>query len=171
MKAAFLDRDGVINHDTGYTWRIDDFTLIDGCVDALKALADAGYALIIVTNQSGIGRGYYSEDDYQQLTLWYLDQLQQQGVTITAVYHCPHAPNDRCDCRKPEPGLLLRAAQEHAIEMQHSLMIGDKLSDMQAAQAAGVPNYYLVGPQADSVQGYDGKTAASLWHCVKQWLM
>lgn len=170
MKVAFLDRDGVINHDTGYTWKIDDFQFTDGCIDALKALTHANYQLIVVTNQSGIGRGYYSEDDYQRLTHWYLHQLQQHGVHILAVYHCPHTPEDDCDCRKPKPGLFYQAYDEYKIDKKNSLMIGDKLSDVEAARAAGIPNRYLLGDHADDIQG-QYETAANLSQCVKQLLM
>jgi D-glycero-D-manno-heptose 1,7-bisphosphate phosphatase len=170
MKVAFLDRDGVINVDTGYTWRIDEFQFTDGCVDALKTLRQAGYALVIVTNQSGIGRGYYSEQDYQQLTQWYLQQLQQLGVDVLGVYHCPHTPEDGCHCRKPEPGLLLQAAAEHNVTMKESLMIGDKLSDMEAARAAGVSSCYLIG-ESDAFDTYQGRMAENLSQCVKHYLM
>ncbi len=164
-KVAFLDRDGVINHDTGYTHKIDDFVFIDGCVDALKILQANGFLLIVVTNQSGIGRGYYSQQDYQRLTDWYVNELANQGVQITDVFHCPHAPDQHCDCRKPKPGLFEQAAQKHAINFSESIMVGDKISDMQAAQTAGVTFRYLIGQGSESYIGHH-----NLLDCVTQHL-
>jgi len=144
IKVAFLDRDGVINNDTGYTHKVDDFTFTDNCIAALKILQASDYKIIVVTNQSGIGRGYYSETDYQTLTHWYCEQLEQQGVHISDVFHCPHAPEDNCSCRKPAEGLFLQAARRYAINFSQSLMVGDKLSDLQAAQKAGVSRLILL---------------------------
>lgn len=160
-KVAFLDRDGVINHDAGYTYKIEDFVFIDDCIDALKKLQDDDFLLIIVTNQSGIARGYYSEQDYQQLTQWYVDQLAQAGVVIAAVFHCPHAPTDHCDCRKPSIGLFEQAAQQYPIDFASSLMVGDKISDMSAATSAGVGHRYLIGSDIESYVGHN-----NLWDCV-----
>ncbi len=109
MKVAFLDRDGIINKDAGYTYKINDFELIDGCIDALKIFQENDYKIIIVTNQSGIGRGYYSVADYQKLTRWYRRQLLDQRITITAIFHCPHAPASLCSCRTT-PEVLVRQA-------------------------------------------------------------
>ena len=145
MKVAFLDRDGVINKDCGYLHKISDFAFTNACIEALKRLQQQGYALIIVTNQSGIGRGYYTEDDYQTLTRWYNNALLTQGVTVTDIFHCPHSPDALCDCRKPKPGLFLQAQKKYPhIDFSRSLMIGDKLSDLEAAKAAGVSTLVLV---------------------------
>ncbi len=105
-KAIFLDRDGVINEDTGYVYKIEDFKIIDGVFEALIDLKSVGYLLIIVTGQSGIGRSYYTEDDYQKLTDYMLNTLSTKGINISKVYYCPHAPEDNCNCRKPKPGML-----------------------------------------------------------------
>lgn len=146
MKVAFLDRDGVINKDTGYLYKVDEFEFIPGCVAALKQLADKGYRLMIVTNQSGIGRGYYTEQDYQALTTWYRGELLVQGVPIQGVYHCPHSPESECDCRKPKAGLFRQALRQHPeINFSQSLMVGDKLSDLTAASRIGIHRLILVG--------------------------
>jgi D-glycero-D-manno-heptose 1,7-bisphosphate phosphatase len=144
-RAAFLDRDGVINRDHGYVGRWEDFEFLPGAIEGMRMLQDAGYVLIVVTNQSGIARGYYTEADFGTLTRKMLDTLHEQGVHVTAVYHCPHHPQGtvaelaiECDCRKPAPGMLLRAAKEHSLLLPDSVMIGDKLSDLIAAQRAGV---------------------------------
>ena len=150
-KAAFLDRDGVINKDPGYLHKIADFEFTDGCIAGLRLLEQAGYALIIVTNQSGIGRGYYTEKDYQNLTAWYLEQLSLQGVNITGVFHCPHAPEDNCDCRKPKAGLFFQALKQFpGIQVAESLMIGDKVSDLDAAASAGVAGLFFMSAATGS---------------------
>ena len=145
MKVAFLDRDGVINKDPGYLYNISDFEFTDDCVEGLKTLQEKGYALIVVTNQSGIGRGYYSEEDYQTLTRWYIDELSAHGITITDVFHCPHSPDTDCDCRKPKPGLFIQAREKYPeIDFSASLMIGDKLSDLEPADTMGISTLVLV---------------------------
>lgn len=143
-KVAFLDRDGVINKDLSYVYKREDFHFVDGCIEALSALQKKGFTLIVVTNQSGIGRGYYNEQDYQQLTQWYVELLAENGVAIEKVYHCPHTPEDACSCRKPSPGMLLMAANDYDIDFSSSLMVGDKLSDLRAAKAASIDQLYFL---------------------------
>jgi len=168
MKVAFLDRDGVINNDVGYVYKIDDFEFLDGVVEALKQLQAQGFAIIVVTNQSGIGRGYYTEQDYQQLTQWYVDQLSQLGVTITDVFHCPHSPQDNCSCRKPLPGLFYQAADRYDITFADSIMVGDKISDMEAGKAAGVGRCYLVSCDDAAILADQQYThRENLFHCVQ----
>ena len=157
VKAAFLDRDGVINIDHAYVHKAEEFEFIDGVLEACADLVASGFKLVIVTNQSGIGRGYYTEDDFHRLTEWMKEVFKKAGAPISAVYFCPHHPEKAldayrcdCDCRKPHPGMLLQAQKELNIDMAHSLMFGDKQGDMQAALAAGVPTRILVGK--------DGKT-------------
>ena len=166
MKVAFLDRDGVINVDSGYVHHRDNFVFTEGCTEALQLLEQKGFALIIVTNQSGIGRNYYTEQDYQQLTSWYREQLLQCGITIAGIYHCPHAPEALCDCRKPAPGLFLQAAAQHDIDFASSIMIGDKQSDADAATAAGIPNSYVLR-QACGTSTKIQPTYGSLLDCVR----
>lgn len=151
-KAAFLDRDGVINIDHAYVHRPEEFDFIDGVFDGAKALVDAGYELVIVTNQSGIGRGYYTEADFAHLCEWMKERFAEVGAPISAIYFCPHHPEKaldayrcQCDCRKPEPGMILRAQREHGYDLSASLMVGDKPFDMQAAASAGVATRIHVG--------------------------
>jgi D-glycero-D-manno-heptose 1,7-bisphosphate phosphatase len=148
---VFLDRDGVINRDTGYLGRWADFEFLPGVVAALQSLVASGWRIVVVTNQSGIARGYYSLEDYQELTRRMLSSLEASGVPILGVYFCPHHPDGvvhefvrECDCRKPLPGMIFRAAGDFSIDLRTSVFVGDKLSDMQAAAAAGVGHRYFV---------------------------
>jgi D-glycero-D-manno-heptose 1,7-bisphosphate phosphatase len=140
--AAFLDRDGVLNHDSGYVGRVEEFIWLEGARDALKQLQNAGYALVIVTNQSGIARGRYSEADFQTLSDWMRHDLNAIGVTLDGIYHCPHQPppagQSGCLCRKPLPGMLLKAQSDLGLDLTRSLMFGDKPQDLEAGRAAGV---------------------------------
>jgi len=175
-QAAFLDRDGVINRDRAYVSRWEDFEFVPGAVDAMRRLKKAGYALVVVTNQSGIARGYYSEAQYQALTAAMQQALLDAGAAVDAVYHCPHHPKGKvaelaidCDCRKPAPGMILRAAKELNLSLADSILVGDKPSDIEAARAAGVGRAYIVqSDNAESTTGLAGADAAhaDLQSCV-----
>lgn len=150
-KAAFLDRDGVINIDKAYVHRWEDFEFVTGAIEGMRKLQDAGYLLVIVTNQSGLARGYYSEAQYLALTQTLRQYLAEQGVKLAGIFHCPHHPDGKvqslamlCNCRKPRPGLLIEAANELGLDMPNSLLIGDKQTDIDAARAAGVGRAYSV---------------------------
>jgi len=145
--ALFLDRDGVLNVDHGYVFRKADFEPIAGVFEALRLAVARGYILIIVTNQSGIGRGYFTQTDYDALEAYIRQLFADEAIPLTAIYHCPHHPDAKCDCRKPRPGMILRAAQDHDIDLPRSVMIGDKPSDAEAAQTAGVGKVELVTPE------------------------
>ena len=144
-RAFFIDRDGVVNVDHGYVASIDDFEFMEDVFPVLRSLSSKGYLLVVVTNQSGIGRGYYTEEDFRKLTDWMLQRLSAEGIDLAAVYSCPHSPEEECDCRKPAPGMFLQAERELGLDMSASWMVGDKESDMQAAEAAGIPNRVLLG--------------------------
>lgn len=169
-KAAFLDRDGVINRDSGYVGRVEDFLLLPGVPEALGKLRDAGYVLVVVTNQSGIGRGYFNDEDYRAVTRRMRSLLTQEGVEFGAVLHCPHAPEEGCACRKPLPGMLFEAATQLDISMANSVLFGDKLSDIVAGRAAGVGRCYFVGaPDKAELSGADD-CGADLLACVQSLL-
>ena len=144
VKTIFLDRDGVINKEVGYLHKIEDFEFIDGVFDACLYFQSIGYQIIVVTNQSGIDRGYYTENDFHTVTAWMLDQFKLQGINILDVFFCPHGPDSTCECRKPKPGMFNRANDKHSIDMKNSWMIGDKEADITAANAAGIDNTILV---------------------------
>ena len=138
----FLDRDGVINQDTGYVHTLKAFEFKPGCLHALQILHQYGYQFIVVTNQSGIARGYFSESDYETLSYWLQNTLMSVGIPLR-IYHCPHLPEHDCDCRKPKPGLFLKAKKDLRIVMQDAWMIGDQERDIQAAIAAGIQRHIL----------------------------
>lgn len=144
-KALFLDRDGVINVDTGHTHRIEDISYIEGIFDFCRKAHAASYKIIIVTNQSGIARGLYGKPEFHALMRHMAERFQNEGCPWTAYYFCPHHPDignaryrKHCDCRKPKPGMILQASQEWDIDLGKSLLIGDKESDIEAGRAAGV---------------------------------
>ena len=178
-KAAFLDRDGVINKDKAYVHRWEDFEFVPGAIEGMRRLQAQGFALVIVTNQSGLARGYYTETQYQQLTDALRQELVRQGVQLDGVYHCPHHPQGNvphlaidCDCRKPAPGLVLQAARELGLSLPDSLLIGDKPGDIEAARAAGVGRAYRVQSDNPESSGADLTEAdghfASLLDCATQ---
>jgi D-glycero-D-manno-heptose 1,7-bisphosphate phosphatase len=151
-RAAFLDRDGVINVDPGYVHRIEDFEFVPGTLEACRELARRGWLLVVATNQSGIGRGLYTPQDFHALTDWMRGRFAQCGAPLAGVYYCPHHPTEalegfriRCECRKPQPGMLLAAARELSLELARSMLFGDKCEDLLAAQAAGIPHRVLLG--------------------------
>ena len=143
-KVVFLDRDGVINKEVGYLHKIKDFEFIDGVLDACSHFQSLGFKLIVVTNQSGIGRGYYGENEFHVVNNWMLAQFGHQDIEILDVFFCPHGPESGCDCRKPKPGMFIQANNKHNINMKESWMIGDKEADIQAANAADIHNTILV---------------------------
>ena len=151
VPAIFLDRDGTINVDHGYVHEIDEFEFIEGVIDAMRQLKEMGYALVVVTNQSGIARGKFTEAQFETLTEWMDWSLADRGVDLDGIYYCPHHPQgaveeyrQTCDCRKPHPGMLISARDYLHIDMAASYMVGDKLEDMQAAAAADVGTKVLV---------------------------
>ena len=144
IKTIFLDRDGVINKDKKYLFKKDDFEFIDGVFDACLYLSNLDYKIIIITNQSGISRGYYNESDFKNINEWMLEQFRLNKINILDTFYCPHSPEDNCLCRKPKPGMLLEAQKKHTIDMHNSWLIGDKEDDISAANVSGIFNTILV---------------------------
>lgn len=151
IPAIFLDRDGTINIDSGYVYQIDKFQFIEGVIDACLELKQMGFALVVITNQSGIARGKFSEEQFMQLTEWMDWSFADRGVELDGIYYCPHHPTDgkgeyaqACDCRKPMPGMLLSAKEHLNIDMAASYIVGDKIDDLKAGRAAGVGKKVLV---------------------------
>jgi D-glycero-D-manno-heptose 1,7-bisphosphate phosphatase len=144
IKTIFLDRDGVINKEKKYLYKISDFTFIDGVFSACRYFINQGFQIIIVSNQSGIARGFYNEKDFDILTKWMLEEFDKNKVKILDIFHCPHAVNSNCNCRKPKPGMIIKAQNLYQIELSNSWMIGDKEDDIQTANNAGLENTILV---------------------------
>ena len=137
QKAVFLDRDGVINEDQGYVSEPEKFKLLPGVLEGIKQMQDAGYKIIVVTNQTGIGMGYYTKEDFFKVNLEMFKQVSQAGIRIDKIYFCPHSLSEDCECRKPKPGLLKRAEQELHLSLADSWMVGDKAADILAGKSAG----------------------------------
>ena len=143
-KVIFLDRDGVINEEVGYLHKIEDFKFIDGIFESLNKLHGLGYQFIIVTNQSGIGRGFFSKEDYILLDSWMKKEFEKNGVKILHSVFCPHTPSENCNCRKPKPGMFEECFKLFQISIEDSWMIGDSERDIEAAIKAGIRKNILV---------------------------
>jgi len=151
VKALFLDRDGVVNVEKNYLHKIEDFELLEGIVEVCRAYQQKEYRIIIVTNQSGIARGYYTDEDFHRLSEWMKGHFASMGVDITDIFYCPHHEeiSGHCDCRKPSPGMFLDAQRRYGIDMAASVMIGDNERDITAAKRAGVGTNILLSETAE----------------------
>ena len=179
-RALFLDRDGVINEEVGYLFRSAEVRWVPGIFPLCRTAQELGYRLIIVTNQSGIARGLYTSADFDLLMDWIAKQFAEQGIRLTAVYHCPFHPEHGVGAlrrehpdRKPGPGMLLRGAREHSLDLASSIMVGDRCSDIAAANAAGLGRAFLLdsGPGSPGSGGCPGnyQTVSTLRE-VEDWL-
>ncbi len=161
--ALFLDRDGTLIADVGYPKDPEQVALVDGAADVLREL-QVHYSLVVVSNQSGIGRGMIDEREAAAVHARFVAEFARRGVHFSGCYYCPHMPGAGCECRKPAPGMLLEAAEELLLDLSRSIMIGDKASDLEAGRAAGCAHVVRLGPDVDSA-------AASVrcddWHAVR----
>ena len=176
-KALFLDRDGVINEEVGYLYLPADVRFVEGIFSLCSTARSLGYRLVVVTNQSGIARGYYSPADFEALMQWMRAEFRREGVVLDAVYHCPYHPEHgvgvyrrESEDRKPGPGMLLRAARDLGLDLAASVMIGDRCGDVGAANAAGLRQAFLIsGTETAACAGeYAGVTRLEE---VEQWLL
>lgn len=149
--ALFLDRDGVINVDRNYVHRVQEFEFIDGIFGLCRTAQSLGYKLIVVTNQAGIARGYFREQDFQSLNQWMLDCFKEKSISITRVYYCPYHPEHgigiykrESNCRKPNPGMILTAQADNDLDLASSILVGDEETDIEAGERAGVGYKILV---------------------------
>jgi len=154
-KTVFLDRDGVINVDTGHPHIIAEIQFVDGIFDLCTAARNLGYQIIIVTNQAGIAKGHYTEEQFFRVMDWMIGQFRQRGIKILDYYFCPHHVDGLgvykkdCNHRKPEPGMILTACARHDIDLENSIIIGDKYSDMEAGRRAGIGTKFLFKSKPD----------------------
>jgi D-glycero-D-manno-heptose 1,7-bisphosphate phosphatase len=154
-RAVFLDRDGTLNVEKNYLFRVEDWEWLPGAIEAIQMLNQLGFQVVVVTNQAGIARGLYSVQDLERLHAWVNEDLSRHGATIDAYYFCPHHPDFGvpCSCRKPEPGLLFRAAQERGIDLARSFLVGDKATDILAGIAAGCVPFLLASGYGERERG------------------
>ena len=174
MKSAlFLDRDGIVNIDKKYIYKKDEFEFMDGIFELCKFFSNKGFLIFIITNQAGIGRGYYSENDFMILTEWMKDKFNQKDIIIDDVYYCPHHLTHGigkykidCECRKPNPGMILNIADRYSIDLNNSILVGDKISDIKAGIAANIKNNFLI--RSEYQKEYDFKTIRNLLDYLKE---
>lgn len=172
--AVFLDRDGVINHNHGYVHKREDFDFIEGIFDVARHAYKQSYKLVVITNQAGIARGYYTEEQYHQLTDWMCQQFSEAGAPISAVYFSPYHPTAGIGkylkddfSRKPHPGMILQAQKELSIDLGSSVLIGDKVSDIQAGTAAGVgTNLLFAAKRPNELDGINYEFIATLREAI-----
>ncbi|QSH40986.1 D-glycero-beta-D-manno-heptose 1,7-bisphosphate 7-phosphatase [Lentisphaerota bacterium ZTH] len=176
-KACFLDRDGVINEEVNYLFEPEKVAIIPGVTEALKMLKRHGYLTVVVTNQAGVARGYYEEKDIHAVHARIEELLDEHEAGIDAFYYCPHHPefSDECECRKPNAGMLLKAAEQFDIDMSESFLVGDRISDIYAARNAGCAEAYLVrtGHGANEIENKDVsdiEIADNLLHAVQTFI-
>jgi D-glycero-D-manno-heptose 1,7-bisphosphate phosphatase len=150
-KALFLDRDGVINAEKNYVSKKEDFEFIEGIFEFCSFFQKKGYLIFVITNQAGIARGYYTESDFKILSDWMVSEFIQRDIHISKVYYCPHHPDitGLCDCRKPNPGMILQAAKEFDLNLSESILIGDHESDLKAGEIAGITRNYIFHESSD----------------------
>lgn len=142
-KALFLDRDGVINKEINYLFKIKKFQFNKGIFKVCNYFIEKGFIIIVITNQAGIARGFYNESDFEKITLWMHNEFRKRNIKIEKTYHCPHHPEftqQNCNCRKPQPGMIFQAKAEYNIDLKSSFLIGDKISDIQSGINAGIIN-------------------------------
>jgi D-glycero-D-manno-heptose 1,7-bisphosphate phosphatase len=176
-RALFLDRDGVVNEEVGYLHRADEVRFVDGIFSLCRTAAELGYRLIVVTNQAGIARGYYSEADFDALMEFMRGELRVERVELDAVYYCPFHPEhgvgkyrQEHEDRKPGTGMLRRGAREFGLDLSESVMVGDRCSDVGAANAAGLRQMFLIGGTEAAACGGEYVKVASLSE-VERWLV
>jgi len=168
-RAVFVDRDGTLAPDVNYCLRPDDFILFSEVPDAIRMLNDAGFKVIVITNQSGIARGYFTEETLTNIHQKLKDELGKNGAHIDAIYYCPHHPDDKCQCRKPGTLLFKRAAEDMEVDLSQSFVIGDRDVDMKAGKAVGAKTILVTtGPDKDtSLAEYPDYVASDLLEAIR----
>lgn len=168
VKALFLDRDGIINVDHGYVYKIEAFEFTEGIFELLHLFTEKGYLIFIVTNQSGIGRGYYTQEDFDTLTTWMRDQFRQHDIKIQEVQYCPHSPEQNCTCRKPNTGMIDNILQQYTLDLESSWLIGDKQSDIDLAKHAGIGSSIAIGKRLIYNATFNFSTISECKHYLEE---
>jgi D-glycero-D-manno-heptose 1,7-bisphosphate phosphatase len=168
---VFLDRDGTLIVDVGYPGHPAQVRLLDGVVEALRSLQGEGYLLVVISNQSGVGRGLITSEQAENVHRRVASLLAENGVRLVAAYHCPHSPEEHCDCRKPSPGLLLRAARDLNVDLSQSVLVGDKPSDISAGKAAGCRTVLLGRRDEGVLQALEPDHLALDWNEAVQFIV
>jgi len=175
-KAIFLDRDGTLNEEVNYLGKVEDFAWLPRAAEAVRLLNEAGWVVVLITNQSGIGRGYYAEQDVAAIHERIESDLAQAGARLDAIYYCPHRPDEGCVCRKPQPHLFQKAAQELGLDLSASYAIGDKLSDLEPGKQLGCRTILLLtghGPEHLKLareQGFQPDRVAEDLYRAVEWI-
>ena len=167
----FLDRDGVVNVDIGHAHRIEQIEFVPGIFDLVKRANNLGYFVAIITNQAGIGKGFYSEEQFQTLTRWLLSTMQSNGAIINHVEFCPHHPlatvekyRQVCECRKPKPGMIRKIAQMFELDLGQSVLVGDRQTDIEAGLSGGIKKlWYFDSKSGKPLEVADGYTSAAMF--------
>lgn len=171
-KAVFLDRDGTIAYDVPYCSKPEDFKLLPSASEAIKLLNKRGFKVIVITNQSGIARGYFTKEALTRIHKKMKEDLEKKGARIDAIYYCPHHPDDKCECRKPKTALFQKAIQEHNINVNFSSMVGDKQLDIDAGKAAGCKTILIT---SDATNKHDSDNSADFYtddiFTAAQWIV
>ncbi len=155
--AVFLDRDGTLNHDPGYLGAAEEFRFLPGAVPAVKRLKDAGYLVFVVSNQSGIARGFFDEKMLRRIHDRMEEELRRGGAVLDGIYYCPHHPDARCPCRKPKPRMVLEAARKYGVDLRRSYFVGDRASDIETGRNAGCRTVLVMtGAGAESLKELRG---------------
>ncbi len=153
-KVLFIDRDGVINSDVGhyYIYKVEDFKINKGVIEGLRIVCDAGFEIVIVTNQGGVAKGEYTLDDVAKVHAYLQEELKKANIKVLGIYVCPHHSDvESCECRKPKPGMILKALRDFDIDKSQSFLIGDSVRDIQAGDAAGLQACFKVEPNTSII--------------------
>ena len=166
-KAIFLDRDGIVNIDYGYVHSVDKFVFNDGIFDLIKLFIKKNYLIYIITNQSGIGRGYYTLEDFLNLTEFMLEEFAKNSINIERVEYCPHSPESNCNCRKPETGMIDNILKDYNIDLNQSWLFGDKQSDINLAKNSKINKKVAIGDREFNGFDYKFSSISSAYEYLK----
>jgi len=170
-RAVFIDRDGTIARDVPYCSRPEDFELFPGAPQAIRLMKKAGFKVVVITNQSGVGRGYFTETMLHKIHARMCDELASRGAPLDGVYYCPHHPDDNCECRKPKSAMFRRAEKELGIDLARSYMVGDMALDVEAGKAVGCKTVLIAEPVACRTLNIGADKVAGTLTDAAEWIL